>query len=62
VGEQHLDLLAIAPRLRKRFGLGKRARDIAAESGLFLLTLSLAGFDPGRTCEGATQSLALRSQ
>jgi hypothetical protein len=29
MGEQHLDLLAIAPRLRKRFGLGERARDIA---------------------------------
>jgi len=29
MGEQHLDLLAIAPRLRKRFGLGEHARDIA---------------------------------
>jgi hypothetical protein len=27
--EQHLDLLAIAARLRKGFGLGERARDIA---------------------------------
>jgi len=29
MGEQHLDLLAIAPRLRKRFGLGEGARDVA---------------------------------
>jgi hypothetical protein len=28
VGKQHLDLLAIATRPRKRFGLGERARDI----------------------------------
>jgi hypothetical protein len=31
-----LDLLAIAPRLRKRFGLGERARDIARLENTFV--------------------------